>query len=84
MILFSINWTTATILGCFILLMLIFLLNLDNLAESKSKFGKYVFSFGIMILSIFIILMFLDGIVDFFNMPTKPSNDEYYDPIIRR
>lgn len=84
MIVLSINWTTTIIIGSFMFLMIIFVLNLDNLAESKSKLGKYIFSFGMYLFLIFILLLFLDGIVDFFNTPTKPSNDEYYDPIIRK
>jgi hypothetical protein len=84
MILLSINWTSAIIIGSFILLMTIFVLNLDSLAESKSKLGNFIFGLGMWILIIFIILTFLDGIIDFFNMPSKPINDDYYDPIIRK
>jgi hypothetical protein len=59
-------------------------LNIENLAESKSKLGKYVFTFGFLILIIFMLLNFLDGIFDFFSTHSKPLNEEYYDHLIRK
>jgi hypothetical protein len=84
MLILSINWTITAIYGSFILLLIVFVLNLENLAESKSKLGKYVFTLGFFILIIFILLNFLDGIFDFFSIHSKPINDEYYDHLIRK
>ena len=84
MLILSINWKVAAVWGGFLLLLLIFVLNIENLAQSESKLGKYIFTLGFLILSIFIILNFLDGIVDFFAMSSKPVDEEYYDHLIRK
>jgi hypothetical protein len=65
-------------------MLLIFVLNIENLAAKKSKLGQLLFITGFLILLLFTIFNVLDGIFDFFSIHSKPIDDEYYDHLIHR